>query len=95
MRDYITIIEAAFGSEVLSRITDPTEEITFKVFALPQGVEAVRAILAKADVLVDERPANKLFLKVTFTCSGTRQEAEAVARAVKMSRIEGAVTRID
>lgn len=84
------------GSAALSRTTDPEEQIEFKVFALPQDADAIQEIIARfSDVEFHKSESSKLFAKTTFLCRGIRHHAEAVARAVKMSRIKGAVARID
>lgn len=96
MRKFIEIVEKAeFGSGSLSRATDPSEEIEFKVFALPGTEDEVRAVIDGFKAVYTERAPTKLFAKTTFLCKASRAVAEAISRAVKMARIDGAVTRID
>lgn len=104
MRKFINIVEKIvtakpstpeFGSTTLSRNTDPNEIINFKVFALPKDAAAVREIIDHFPVETTGREPTKMFAKTTFLCRGKRRDAEAVARSVKMARIDGALARID
>jgi hypothetical protein len=106
MRKFIDIVEAGveaafkslndFGVGSLSRSTDPTEEIEFKVFCLPDEIEALKPVMARfPNVAYTLREPTKLFQKWTLLCKATRSDGEAVSRAVKMARLPGATARID
>ncbi len=106
MRKFIDIVEAGlqtaykslndFGTASFARSTDPLEEIDFKVFGMPADVDGLKAVMARfPNVSYTLREPTKLFAKWTLLCRGTRHDAEAVSRAVKMARLSDTATRID
>lgn len=97
MRKFIDIINETFGSATLSRNTDAAEVIDFKVFCLKEeDVASLKAITSRFDDMTcTVRAPSPNFRKWTLLCRGTRKDAEAVQRGVKMARVEGGITRID